>query len=358
MHGVEEKKAIWQALGAIGMYRVPLQQMGYSLEKGFIFIFEDDHVVMQVQERLINLWHACKVDNKTELKEICNFEIGVHRYRKYDSIKDIENFLEEKTFFPLLLVAGILPQELVGAGYAFFLADDVDCVQVMSEEYREMSELVHQIEVLLYTIKNAEKSTLMHRYHRNDQYDDCMRVFIATAEIWGIVYKEEFAEVETANWKEDYCEALMCRLNQMEDVYDLADVEEVVKMCVLSYLTRRKNIKFKDLQKPVSDVNHSILYDEESYYFAEAMLKEACAPITETVSFIQVKKEMELSGMLACNDTAKKNYTVKKACYNQEQEKVARPRFIKISREKMHLSDGIEMMDIVEMERNHGSRTI
>lgn len=360
MYGQIEKQAILQAVSAIGIFRVPLERDGYILDKGCIFILEDDFVAGQMQEAMIRMWHAKKVDTKKDIEELCNYEIGVHCYRKYDSVSIIEKFLNEKKFFPILLVAGVLPEDLIEKGYAFYFGDSVERIFDMSEEYKKMKELTKQLDMVENVIQRVKNGELFQRYNRKDKYAWCMKVLIATSEIWGLIYKQEFEEAAVRNWKDQYCKTLTEQLDRMDDLYDIADVEEMVKRYIFLYLQRRKTLRFVDAHEAVCEMHNSLLYDEEAVYFPEKMLKEACEPAKESVSFAQLKREMEIAGMLICNASKKRNFTVKKNIFDEEKAMVVRVRLVKIKRDKLRLPDGMDIIKYFEMmeENSYENRGI
>ena len=350
MFGSVKEKALLMAVSAIGIFRIPLELRGYRLEKGFILIFEDDAAAAKAQEIFLQIWHARKATTKQEREELCNFEIGLRRYGRYDSAKEIETFLQEKSFLPVVLVGGVLPEELVETGYAFYIERMLEDIRDVTEEFKKLDQLTDNVNVLNYIIQNAEKSVLMDKYERNDRYAWCMKAFVVTAELWGSILQEELSEMEVRDLKDEYCETLFDRLDQMEDLYDVTDVEEVVKYFIMRYLDRHPKIKFINVTEATCEENNSVLYDDDTIYFSEEMLKEACEPVKESISFLQLKKEMEASGMIICNATKKHNYTVKKSILDRKNGKSIRIRYVKIVREKLRLQDGIDLIDYKKME--------
>lgn len=357
MYGKVEKKAIFQAVSAMGIYRVPMEAAGYIFDKGYIFVVEDDYEVSQVREIILRIWQAQEVKSKKDVEKICNYQIGIHCYQKYDSIREVSEFLQEKNFLPILLVAGVLPEELIDHGYAFHVTDGVEQISGMSEEYRRLTELVDLVEMLQYEVKNTKNETSCKDMCDN-KFEWIQKIFSATAEIWATIYKDEFADSEIADWKKSYCRELSRQLGQMEELYDIAEVEELVKCYIGEYLQRHSQIKFAYVKNPICKGNEIVLYDDEALYFPEKMLKEACEPIKQSISFLQLKRDMESSGMLICNATEKRNFTVKKSIFNSEEGEIIRVRFVKIAREKLRLPDGMDLVDFQEMEEEDEVRNI
>lgn len=350
MFGSVKEKALLMAVSAIGIFRIPLELSGYRLEKGFILIFEDDAAVAKAQEIFLQIWHARKATTKQEREELCNFEIGLRRYGRYDSAKEIETFLQEKSFLPVVLVGGVLPEELIETGYVFYIERMFENIEDVIDEFKKLDQLIDNINVLNYIIQNAENSVLMDKYKRNDGYAWCMKAFVVTAELWGSILQKDLSEMEVRDLKDEYCETLFDRLDQMDDLYGVADVEEAVKYFIIKYLDRHPRIRFINVTEATCEANDSVLYDDDIIYFPETMLKEACEPVKESISFLQLKKEMEESGIIICNATKKHNYTVKKSIFDSKKGKSRRIRFVKIVRKKLQLQDGIDLIDYKKLE--------
>ena len=92
---------------------------------------------------------------------------------------------------------------------------------------------------------------------------------------------------------------------------------------------------------------HVILQDHNNYYFPEKFFKTICEPLLKSVSFLHLKNEMHKNGMLICDDSKHKNFTVKKFFYNNESNEEIRMRFLKFSKEVFETSEGLPLDMIV-----------
>ena len=64
-------------------------------------------------------------------------------------------------------------------------------------------------------------------------------------------------------------------------------------------------------------------------------MKKMCLPLLETISFVQLKKEMQVEGMLV-TDNVQGNYTVKIQLYDAETGLTRRLRFLRLQKNGFH----------------------
>lgn len=116
------------------------------------------------------------------------------------------------------------------------------------------------------------------------------------------------------------------------------DVLDAVRNVVEIYLEKNPQIKIgsKNLvEGELAEVNQkpqAILWDDDVYYFPERLFRCACGSLLETVSFLEIKREMMLQGFLRCHKISDGNFTVKKVIVNSFGCKT-RLRFLAIERD-------------------------
>ena len=151
--------------------------------------------------------------------------------------------------------------------------------------------------------------------------------------------------------KELHCEKLMAKLPEIEDFRGSTDVRGVIKGLVFSYINNSPDMQVRDIAEGLIKESNIVYYDETSYYFPEDLLKEICKPIAETTSFLHMKREMADAGMLETNQIEKGGFTVKKAIWDSENERMIRLRFLKIVKNELRSEEGLAIEDYIEMQR-------
>lgn len=350
MCDVISKYAVLQMVEAAGLCRFVFRKTGYDIDRGIILVVDNSWQAGQIADALQDATDAKVVESWS--KKTCvplNYQMGVMVYQKTCKVEQVITFLLQKDFLPVVIVAGMIPAKILGSGYPFRL--DLTALEIV--EYGKMYEhmratVVEHIETFVYELKHFKTSHVLNECCFQDEYSYVARIIFATAVAWKMAIREINDEKTTEKWCAEYCSLLIDKLNDMDDFGGQYVVEEAVKKCIFSYV-KEKNVRIGDLHDDQFD-NKSIFSNANFYYFPEALLKDICRPLTNTVSFLQLKSEMDCDGMLECNDVCRQNYTVKVTCYDGEKDKYVRKRFLKLRKDRLLTDEGMTLEDWLELE--------
>lgn len=349
---VTEKYAILQMIEALGFCRFVFRKCGVDLERGIILVVENLWQAGEIADALCETTDAVMLDKRGRKQKLSpmNFQMGIHVYGKSDDKAWIKDFLFEKDFLPVVLVAGIVPEILFENGYIFKLGVTGYEIFEFREMYEKMrSSILKYHDTLCYELKKIETSRIAKKYLQIEQ-SNAIRMIIATGLIWKIVIRIKNDEETTDAWMAEYCYFLIKQLRHMDDFTGRYTVLEAVRRCIFTTVEANK-MQILHINE-TTKTERAILADEEFYYFPEALLKEICTPLTDTISFLQLKSEMYADGILVCNDGHKKNYTVKVTCFDSVNKKYIRKRFLKLKKECLLTDSGMSLEDWTELKYN------
>lgn len=335
------------------MKHVYAKKCGYDLKEGIIIVFEDDIQALKFLKIMEEKTEAEILHNLKELKRIENYRIIIHKYRKSDKSEDLYKFLDFSEMLTVLVVSGIVPDDLEEYAYIFKMPScSSDDWQRIGIKYKELKELATQKGLIIQeSLEILEKSSLFQKYCQPGDYEELRKIFVATAEILGMLKKGKLTERMVYDLKELHCEKLMAKLPEIEDFHGSTDVRGAIRGLVFSYINNSPNMQARDIAEGLTKENNVIYYDETSYYFPEDLLKEICKPIAETTSFLHMKREMAYVGMLEINQIEKGGFTVKKAIWDSGNEHMIRLRFLKIVKNELRSEEGLAIEDYIEMQR-------
>lgn len=335
------------------MKHVYAKKCGYDLKEGIILVFEDDIQALTFLKEMEEKVEAEILYSLKDLKRIENYRTIVHKYRKSDKIENLYKLLDFSEVLTILVVSGIVPDELDEYAYIFKMPScSSDDWQIMERKYKELKELATQKGLIIQEgLEILEKSSLFQKYCQPGDFEELRKIFVATAEILGMLKRGKLTERMVYDLKELHCEKLMAKLPEIEDFRGSTDVRGVIKGLVFSYINNSPDMQVRDIAEGLIKESNIVYYDETSYYFPEDLLKEICKPIAETTSFLHMKREMADAGMLETNQIEKGGFTVKKAIWDSENERMIRLRFLKIVKNELRSEEGLAIEDYIEMQR-------
>lgn len=357
MRNVTKEMWILQAIDAIGFCNFLFREKGFEAESGFILVADDDYHARILESTFVDILCAKLVDiNSKKQKKPRNYEIGIHRFHKYDKESDLIQFLERTDYFSILLVGGLAPTCLQGHTYIFrFMLTERDVKDFANLHNKMRKVVVENVEHLLYELDHLSTSKLFVRHTRESDWR--IRTLVAAGKVWEMILREENTEEAVDKWMNDYCECASDAVNQMDDLEGLCDISEIFRMTVVEYV-RKNKVQFSEKRYIQAEYNKEFVpYDEEHYYFPEKLLKKICLPIAQTVSFAQIKKELRDAGVLICNDCKNQNFTVKIACYDKQNARIVRKRFLKIEKEAVVSEEGLTLEEIAFFKTDEEEKT-
>ena len=349
MHKINENSWVLHALAGAAFFRFPLQCYGYELRTGFILVADNDSDARKVENDLLRLFNGVQVmrwNSKAERPE--NFRIGIHRYKKKDTEDELETFLSEKKFLPVIIVGGILPKILYEKGFVIKSSFHRKELTKMDQNYEPFCNyLIEHIEYVTNEIQILKTSKIMMKYRRQ-KASAFAYYLLAVARLWWCFWRENGSEEASDQWVEKFMGSVIKTETDMSRFDDLYSVKAAVKDCVIRFMLQNRI--------PVVPINDGIRKDEpyigmeeDFYLIPEALLRIMCAPLLETVSFLQLKKEMELDGMLV-TDKVLGNYTVKILIFNADTGQTQRLRFLKLNKLDFIDEEGFYLEDLQKIQ--------
>lgn len=352
----EVVKNFWvlQSIEAFGFCRFIFQKHGYDLEKGIVLVTEDNLQAQQVADAILDTIDSKKILRYTSRTELpLNYEIGLHLYRKYDKEEELIEFLFTKDFLPLIIVGGLVPEFLAENAYIFrikLMGKDIRDFKLMYEKMK--TKVKSQINHLSYEIQNVKTSRALMNSQNMSSCQRFSEIIVLTGKVWQMVIRESNDEDTSEAWLQEYCLAAETALESMADLCEMCDVSEVVRRCVVSYVSKN-DVKIQDFHANKGADYETIWYDDDFYYFTEPLLKKICQSLLDVVSFTQIKAELHEGGILVCNTMQKRNFTVKKICFNSQTGKMMRTRFLRLLKKELLTDEGMELEELVEIKQEN-----
>lgn len=348
---VIEKYAVLQMIEAFGFCRFVFRKFGFDIERGLILVVEDTWQAGEIADAFCSTSAAVLVKwRKMQMVRPLNFQMGIYLYGKSDREEWIQEFLLEKDFLPVVIVAGIVPEALFEKGYIFKLEVTSQDICEFRMMYKKMqSNILEYSNAVFLELKNLKSSRIAKKYY-TEKYANASQMIVATGVVWKMVIREKNDEETTDAWLKSYCEYLVSKLKSMGDFTGKYAVQKAVRKCIFDYV-KQYDVQIAKIDE-FSITDKTIFADVEYYYFPEFLLKEICRPLTNTISFLQLKSEMFSDGILVCNDGQKQNYTVKVTCFDADKNQYTRKRFLKLRKECLLTYAGIPLEDCADLSTN------
>lgn len=346
-----QNKWIIEMIGDMAFIQEPMKYLGYGIEKGIIIIADDDENAMRVKSMLVKYLDAVEVKpNNKKGQQICNYQMGVYRYDRTDDKKRVIDFLEAREYLPVVIVNGFVPESLIGRGYMFRCISKVQDFSSAGKAYKRFSDFVKR--------NKNEALNMMSKIGENEDSDDVNkiskykeigRMLETVVEIKTRMYAEIGISKEEINKKQEKFVKMISNVLEVMDNYECDyDISDFVKEC-FTRLVREGEIGLSIINEDMVEgsIENRILYDDNYYYVSDSTLRKICEPYLETVSLVQLKNEMNFSGMLECDKGKKNNFTKKKVIWNSYgwSERV---RLLFIKKETFMAEDGMLLENIWE----------
>lgn len=332
----------------------PIKKSCYRRSGGMIIIAEDKEETDKIFDFLAESFCSVVSTLKEKKIEACNFQFVIHKYRKCEKIEKIQEFMEETDFFPVLLVAGMVPNELEEYGMIFrWRLSQYNFAKLKKLEDEIYDYGVNNTEYMMIRLKQLQTSKYMMQLRGKSKNRDSMIWIFVVGSIWeDILRKNKMDEEEAEHWFFRYLNSAIHALEESDRLRECFDSDLAVRTCVLRTVEEGK-VVVHDIREKQNRENE-ILYNDDFYFISEQLLKKICAPLLETASFVQIKKELSNTGMLESNNVDG-NYTVKVCCFNSDTGKTQRFRFLKIHKEKLMTDEGLTLEDLAFYIENKGN---
>lgn len=340
-------------LSGIALVKYLLKIKNHKLETGIILLAENTQLARQFaleyakekDVKVLKSWH--KNDEKMR-----NYEVGIIVYFHGMQEKTIVDFLQQEDFLPVLIIGGILPDFLRTDTYIFPVKTVKEIGKTFKSEYAKFKKFVTEnANFLLKQI--CVGNYFSHRYSRElDEELFCLdSVLRFVSDVWNFSENTDAGYVHVSRVHVERKRIWTKMLKEMERFRDDYDVHEAVNHVMIKYFQKntKDRIRFCNIYEGDEDVkveyekNNCVFYDESYYYFPHPLVKKMCEPLINSISFLQLKREMSLCGMIECNSLENNNFTVKKILHFQDTEVSVRARFLKIKKNYLETEEGIPL---------------
>ena len=249
----------------------------------------------------------------------------------------LEEFLARRDITPVVAISGMLPTSLRNCGEVVCIAvgKEDDNQKEEMDEYKQFLDYAHEHPDIIYGWFKQFRTSL-----RYDQLKEVSRIRVSLETVayalcgfFRKAHGEQEAKYRMLRLRK-YVE-WMCQA--ADNGQDDMDVVKDIQGCLFKFLDEHSEmwigpiVQAGDRIKKATDAEAIMLYDSDFYFIPEKLLREACTPILNAVSFLRLKEALRETGCLVCNRTNIQNYTVKKLLWTTSGE-VIRPRFLKMDK--------------------------
>lgn len=318
-----------------------LDDVGLGGKKGVVIFVEQSADIGVVMKCFVDMGAViCK--NLPSSQCVQNNKIGLHLFQLYDKEKDDLKFLSEDDFSPVVLVHSILPDHLRSEESVLVVNESVKLATGMVEKFKEFQRYIHKNPRFA---QNSLRLFVSSKNYLKYQQQGWLSLRLkASAEVYTKYYRETHNEDETESLEKQFDNIIELLMEYSGRYCGEWDNSDAVRDIVSDFLGKNQKIKIGNLAEiegKLAEANQrgeAILWDEQFYYFPEHVLKLACKPMLDVVSFLDIKRELRMKGYLRCQNIAEGNFTVKKTVTNAFGYKT-RQRFL-IIRKDFFDSDG------------------
>ena len=271
-------------------------------------------------------------------------------FQRYEREPDVFEFLDDDMAMNTLIVSTYLPDYLIErySGEWLVFGEEHVISDGKHQIYDQMSELALYIH---------ENSALVYRELRlfseeANNYAQCYAggklwlMLKAAVLVWCTFFRETHTEEETLYERQ--------RLNELVDYFtelperfsSFDEIGETVGTLLMNYVNEQSDIIVGDADNVDSKLaealqnKRGILEKGDFYYVPEEVLRSACKPIENVISFLKVKRSLYDEGHLVCNNVCGGNYTTKLLVTNVYGY-TCRPRFIKLTKDLVESATSI-----------------
>lgn len=327
-----------------------MQSLGLTPEQGVLVCTEN----LQIERTLVNdlkKLGAKQVKIRAFKKEsMRNYLLYFSLIQRCDRETDVLEFLDEDMAMKMMFVPIYLPDYLIEQydGTYLVFSEEQMISKGKQQIYDQMSETISYIH---------QNSSLVYRELRlfseeANNYMDCYAggklwlMLKAAVPVWSTFFRETHTEEETLYERR--------RLNELVDYFaelperfsSFDEIGETVGTLLLNYVNEQSDVIVGDadyVDSKLADAiqrKQGILEKGDCYYVPEELLRSACKPIENVISFLKVKRSLYDEGYLMCNNVHGGNYTTKLLVTNVYGY-TCRPRFIKLTKDLVESATSI-----------------
>lgn len=348
-------KMSWITLVIFGcsFLKIILDAYGNRLDEGFVILLDNE-----LESRQFTLDY-CKISKgngkriykwkrgKTQLENFCCGIMLLHPRKTGDAL----DFIEETSFFPIVVSGGILPDELRCARYIFRVTHE-DMLSLQQEDTGKLLEgfrtyLIREIDFVCKIIESSQRSVDATEFHICDGYDRLFGLLVTIGKVYEEYLVQQISEETSKKFWNNFLSETCRRIEKISDFASGDDLQELIGDLIWTYLEQNIDVLLADADRITGEAYSAlkekrlILFDSLYYYFSTELVYEICKPLLQTMSIPELKKHMSDEGILKCNSS---DYTVKKQIVTVygTRERVRMLRIVKetvLSRDNLLLED-------------------
>lgn len=339
-------------LSAYAHVRPLFKEVGLSIYEGLIILITD----LSRKEGIIKAFEQCGCVNsriyRNKIPSFPNYKLVMIENQSFYRADIIEEFLACAGYFPMLIICGVIPENVKGHKNIICLEHEIDNGIEYAEErgdlFKSFAAYSHEnADDLVDVLKKFKGSG---NFKKINEKPALYQALYGTSILY-YYYRTSFVKnIEPSSHFFDRMESCIRRLCESSEIYDRdTGISSTITNLLLKYFDTRNDFLFGKLDrvegKLLSAVRkeRAILYDEDFYYAPEKLLREATKSLQPILSYTAIKRELYQDGVLVCNDVLH-SYTVKKILVNAYGE-VMRFRFLKLKRSRIDSEDGLSILE-------------
>lgn len=347
-------------LAIYGKVKFVVENKGYPIEQGIVLVADNEQKAAQFQEHFCRVFDNVAVyqkwNNKSEKPD--NYFVGVMLARG-KKIQQLQDFLMERDFLPVVITGNILPDSLRTDTYIMRITD----VTVKALENPLISKILlqigdkctYEIDYLLKKINEINQEISYE--HIMDERRNLYFGFMLCGKIL-------FEALPEASEKESDTELWITYLKQTEKILYLMDdyaggidVVEAIVEAIFDYI-RNTNKRVTVIDRGCITKNdaeslekqESILCDEMYYYIPQRLFTEMCRSVLGIWSVCELKKKACDLNILVSDNSADNTCKITVNIGNQKK----RLRFLKVVKECFLSRDSEGLEGVYENKNKRG----
>lgn len=292
-----------------------LQEKNLLSEKG-VLIYSDNKENLDYTVQILKKGGAVSCRRMSDTEMLMNNMIALHTYRRTDKAEDIERYLLSEQFLPIVTVANMIPPDLTQSSNLLVVGSCEDTGEEYIEKLSWFQERVRcnpaEAEKALALLRSSKKKQILCKL------PELAMTLMATMEVFCYYYRFEHTESETEIVQNRFCAAIENQICIAESFENSLDILEVVRKAISDWIDQNPEVQIREYDNIDGEAMKAleedciIVYDSDNYYFPEALLRKACQPLLDIVSFTNIKAVLYEEGILIANAGATFTYTVKK----------------------------------------------
>lgn len=354
------------AIHAGAFLKFIFRDYGYDVDTGMVLVADDDVQARQfVKAYCQNVGNGQQISSwKKRRNYPLNYQCGFMTIKVRMAEEELEDFLAEECFLPVVVCGGVLPDFLKGRHYVFRLSQaDLDIIH--EKEFLDELEafriyVVENIEDVCKTLKELGSSIVIGEYEGEESLRRIYGFLVAVGTVYASFLRKARTQREVVDFFAKYIKEVMKALSLMQDFASGEMLKEVVNSLVWKYLDEDNEVVFADVNYinlkagTAIEQGRALLFDKNYYLFSPSLYMEICKPLLDTMSVTELKRRLRKDGIIYCNSV---DHTVKKNLTNVCGATV-RPRFIWVCKEILLSSDNLRLEDVFDVEEGDESNEL